>query len=428
MEENMTEQRIEHNPSFQKLKKEIAQLKKLRMLLPIMRLLGVDTSKIKSELSKIKELENQLNELISFPDEFNDIFSDHGWILSETINMNIAKEAIRTYHEHGIEQAEDVLVDYYSPDWVEDHLVLLKFLPEFKERVYLAEKACEDYKAGRYYASVLVTILLIDGWVNDLNIVEFQRRGFYAEDAKLVAWNSITAHPNGLVKLQKLFRAKRQQTRTEKITIPYRNGIVHGMDLGFDNKIVAAKNWAALFAIRDWVLKVRNEELEPQPVSEEDEKTLSEIIVELAESQENIQKLRSWEPRQIIIGNDHPKKGKPEDYEDNTPERMLVIFLDSWKQNNYGFMANCYAPMFNKKPFEIRQEYSDKILLDYELISIKDKASSVADIRVKAKLKIGDIVKSEVYKFRLILNTTNGESAYLPNENTTWGICNRKID
>ena len=54
-------------------------------------------------------------------------------------------------------------------------------------------------------------------------------------------------------------------TRAEEIQIPYRHGIVHGMDLGYNNKYVAAKCWVAALP-RDWALKVAKDEIVDQKV------------------------------------------------------------------------------------------------------------------------------------------------------------------
>ena len=105
---------------------------------------------------------------------------------------------------------------------------------------------------------------------------------------------------------------------------------------------------------------------------------------------------------------------------------MLIAFLEYWEKHNYGFMAKCYAPMYDKKPVEIRQEYGNISLINYELIEIIDQMSFMTDIRVKAVVKINDNVEQKYFEFRLTCNTKEGQSAYLPSENTAWGINNRK--
>ena len=82
-----------------------------------------------------------------------------------------------------------------------------------------------------------------------------KRRGFFAEEVDLQAWDSIAAYSKGLNVLVSIFQKGRKTTRIKPIFLPYRHGIIHGMDLGYDNKVVAAKTWAALFATRDWALR-----------------------------------------------------------------------------------------------------------------------------------------------------------------------------
>ena len=93
-----------------------------------------------------------------------------------------------------------------------------------------------------------------------------------------MAWDSISAHPKGLVKLKEVFGKTRMMTRSDEIRIPFRHGIVHGMDLGYNNKYVAAKCWATLFAVRDWIIKAARDELKPPELKPKVEKTLWESI------------------------------------------------------------------------------------------------------------------------------------------------------
>jgi hypothetical protein len=128
-----------------------------------------------------------------------------------------------------------------------------------------------------------------------------------SEGADLTAWDSMAAHDQGLERFADLFRKSRKKTRTEEISVPYRNGIMHGMDLEYDNEIVAAKCWAALFAVREWALKAENGELTPPP--EEPEPTLAEVLEKEQQIQESKKKREEWEPRDIVVGRDVPVTG-----------------------------------------------------------------------------------------------------------------------
>lgn len=57
----------------------------------------------------------------------------------------------------------------------------------------------------------------------------------------MIVSDSIAAHETGLKALARIMGRGRNRTNEEIISVPYRNGILHGRDLAFDNKVVAAK-------------------------------------------------------------------------------------------------------------------------------------------------------------------------------------------
>ena len=254
----MGNREIKDNPTFGKFKADAAKLQEARNLRHVLFSLGKDTKEIDAALIKLEEISKQAEELSLIPDKFNDLFSEHGWIFFESFDPKVAKRAIEIAEKDGTEIADAFLADYFSPAWVQNHIVQLEFILGFHERFALANKALTDYKEGRFYASTLVILSLIDGWVNTLNIAGFQRLGFFSKEVQLTAWDSIAAHPKGLMKLKETFSQPRKRTRVEEIHIPFRNGLFHGMDLGYDNKYVAAKSWAALFAVRELAIKARD--------------------------------------------------------------------------------------------------------------------------------------------------------------------------
>ena len=62
----------------------------------------------------------------------------------------------------------------------------MKGVEDYRPRYDLAEKAKEDYLAGRYHACVPVVLTIIDGIVNDI-----EQKGFFAQGVDLTAWDSI---------------------------------------------------------------------------------------------------------------------------------------------------------------------------------------------------------------------------------------------
>jgi len=147
-----------------------------------------------------------------------------------------------------------------------------------------------------------------------------------------IAWDSIAAHSTGLNVLKGIFNTGRYSTITDQITIPYRNGILHGMDLGYDNKIVAAKVWAALFAAREWAMKAEQGLLEAQPdVPPTSWKDLFSSIAELGKVK---QFHKNWLSYERILEIDNIVSDS-NIFTDGTPEHVLAQFLLFWKKGNY---------------------------------------------------------------------------------------------
>ena len=390
----MSEDEIKNNPSLRKLREDGSTfrnfLKIWPLLKPLAKILKVDTQSIDESLLKAVNLAEQVDEMTTIPDKFNDMFSEIGWILFDSMELEVAKEAITIAEKDGIENADEFLADHFSPDWVETRINWLKYINGFQSRFEMAKKALNDYKSGRFYSSTLVTLTLIDGWVSELNIIDFHRYGFFSEKSNFVAWDSIAAHPKGLMELKKLFSKSRLMTRTGVITIPYRHGIMHGMDLGYDNKFIAAKSWATLFALRDWVIKLEKGEITPPELEPEIEKSIWESIESYQRIREETERFQQWQPRRLIVGDTVPRAGERDEFPSNTPERKMVEFLNYWLKNNYGNMSECYAPMLRMNPSEVRESFQQKNLINYELIEIYDVLPFNTYIQVKVKLKNGE--------------------------------------
>lgn len=427
----MSDEEIKNNPSLRKLRHDAEGFRRFGkawpILRPVARLLGVNTEDIDRALAETVGLGTQVDEMTAIPDKFNSMFSDKGWVLFGSMELEAAQQAIEIAENEGIEEADEFLVQHFSPDWVESHLNLLKHIEGFRERFDLAELALQDYRASRYYASILVTLSLIDGWVGHMNIVDFHRRGFFSEESQLVAWDSIAAHPKGLVRLQRVFGKPRMKTRTEEIRIPFRHGIVHGMDLGYNNRHVAAKCWAALFAVRDWVIKAAQGELSPPELEPEVQKTLWESIEGFRRVRAETEQLRRWRPRRVVLGESVPPTGQAQDYPPNTPEQKIVEFLNYWLGGNYGYMARCYAPMLQISPAGVRERFEGRQLLDFELMEISDVAPNTTDVKVRLSVMMDSGDSNQVWEFRLIASTEDGDLVHIPSADSLWGITTWRI-
>ena len=423
----MEEARISDIPSFKKGLEEarnFATFKRaMPFLRPIFKLLGVDVVKMDDAFANIDDLVKQVEDLASIPDRFNDLFSARGWIIYESMNLTVAKAAIEKAEAGYVDEAETDLVNHYDAETVKFQLMRMKAVKTFRPRMALAKKALTDYEEERYHACVPVILALLDGLVNELHD---KRRGFFAQEVDLSAWDSIAGHNRGLNELSKIFKKGRQKTFTEQISIPYRNGIMHGMDLGYDNKVVAAKTWAALFAVREWALKAERGSLEEQP--EEPQLTWRDSLQQFQEIEKDKERLKRWQKREITIGVDVSNTGEPDVFEEGTPERKLAEFLMFWKAKNYGHMARCLNSTFGarakKNPGEVRAVFGQAVLKYFSFTEISDDAAAVTEISTNLIYEKNEEEKNKTVRYRLIYSDEEGKPQVRDKPGGQWGIIN----
>lgn len=422
------EPHIRDIPTIKKLLQDLENLETIKdtmpLLSPLLKQLGVDKDKIDKGLDKIGELKPSAEEMASIPDRFNDLFAKRGWIIYDLMNDEVAKAAVKKAEAGDIDGAEKDLISYYDPEKVRWNLHKMKSVQAFRARWPLAQKALIDYREERYHACVPVVFALLDGMVNELHERgRGSKKGFFAEGANLEAWDSISAHSKGLEALAGIFRKGRKKTTTEQITIPYRNGILHGMDLGYDNKVVAAKTWAALFAARDWAIKAEQGLLDPPPP--EKELTPEELTEQI--NTENAQ-LQAWKPRVVNLGQDVPSTGGPDAFESGTPERKLAEFLYYWKKCNYGHMAKHVSPDsgYDAKsmPARVREIYRSKHLGFFEYTKISDDAPAITVIQVKLFYEEYEKEIERFAQFRMINKDAKGQTSVHGTPESNWEILN----
>ena len=416
------------------------------LIKPILNRIGVDVDDLEEALSSIEEIEREVEELATLPDRFNDQFAEKGWVCYENLHIGVAKAAVELAESGDVEAAEETLVAHYNRRTIERQLNWLKQVGPFLDKaeqvveedgefVYretqsrfdLAQKALKDYDAGRYHACVPVVWALADGLAQQAHVNAHGQGGaLSSREANHEAWNSIAGHSAGLERLKGVVMTGRPTTRTEMIEIPYRNGIMHGTDLNYDNEFVAAKTWNILFAVGEWARKAEDDELAPPESEDESEftsalKQLKEAAERHEETQKSKERINEWESREIIVGKDIPTSGNPEEYNDETPEHALVTLLTKWKAENYGHMAQFFRGTDGKpeEPGFIKDQFKHTKLKSFELVNIDGKPAA-SDITIGLYIeRFGEDVVEEK-EVRMVRIADDGTAAVWGSEEGEW--------
>lgn len=398
----------------------LLSLNKLRSDIKAMKLLALFLKPDQRE--QLRNLEKQLDNMLTQTAAFNERFSSYGWCAYDSMSFALIESANDAFDKSGIEAAEQVLINYYTDDVSKIVHWIKNSSDAFFVRNNLIDRFFEDHFAGRYYASVPLALIIVDGAVNDFT----KSKGFFAEGTSVDAWDCLVGCSDGLSKLKGIFNQNRTKTNTERITLPYRNGILHGRDLNYANEYVSCKCVALMFAIADW-MKMKNSE---QTRKEKYEKSLNpppirESLLRLAENKKIREEISSWKKRSVTVGEDIPASGKVEDYAEYPYIVKIVEMLDAWKSRNYGKLSIYLQRMFSsslsagKRAGECRKIFENKILNCFEIIEVEERACALSKVVVRVSFTT-DIEKEATLVFGCVYESNSDRVGVPWRNNGNW--------
>lgn len=424
--DNNSNEKIGDNPSAKKMKESLEGMKMLKNatemglfdgLIPF----GLDKDKLSDAFSDLEELEEQMP-MLDVPDKFNEHFVERGWIAHESMNFTAMKTAVELAETGQLDEAEQVIINAYDKS-LELSVKMIQWMEEFSPRNELLKLAYDDYLAGRFHSCILMLFTIIDGFVADIKEID-GNKGFFAEGEDIYAWDSIAAHKTGLTELRKLLYQNRGKTNTEKVDIPYRNGIMHGRDLNYANKKVAIKLWSTLFSLKDGIIAIKKGK--PEEPKEFD---LRDTIQLMKDNEVRKELLDKWEPRKLEIDVDIPENGDSSEYSDNSPEKDLIEFFEYWRKDNFGKIIEKLNYRFlegdttGKIIFRLKKGiFKRKTIKDYSIISIDDDSPAISDIKVNLTIQKEDKEISKEITFRMVFERENGDIEIRGMQTGSWKI------
>ncbi|MHB0897319.1 MAG: hypothetical protein ACYC1A_07210 [Spirochaetales bacterium] len=401
--------------SISRLETKIAEMEDLLELMTLFPNIINNPQKVENTKASLNKLKQEIIELKNVPDEFNKIFAQYGWIAYDSLNNDFMKSEIQLAKEDKIEAAIEKFKEYYDFDRIKFEIVLFNRIEETRIRLPIIENAFVDYQEKRLYAVIPIILMMIDGIVNDIN-----GKGFHSENQEFDAWESITTIDNGIEVIGRIFRKGRYKTRIETIEEPYRNGILHGIDLGYANEKVALKAWHYLFVVRDWATAKKNEETRIAKFKNEQEPQDMERVVKTIENNDAVRReLDEWKPRIVdddYINNINLDKRK---IIADTPEKTVSEFIYWLSKKNFKELANLFWKNSfyddSKKIAEIKERYQNISIGKYVFKSIITEAPVFTEILIACNANMK-------YTFRMVYESINDDVAIPSLKNGLWKI------
>jgi hypothetical protein len=330
----------------------------------------------KGERRKFDELETQLRSMCDTVDRFYDTLGPRNWIFHEYLPV----DDIKGWLDDGTTEAvEEKLITYYqNRDTLERNVQLAcRSLPAMHRRLPLIQLAMDDYFAERHYSTVHLLLSVMDGFVNEFETV---RRGLHAREIEeLDASNTVVAHHMGLAKAHTTFRRAKSKTTDEPVFELYRNGIVHGSILNYNNEIVASKAWNRLFAVADWAMAREKEKIPAKA-----KPTWRELFTGLVDLDRHRKALDAWQPQALHTGD--------EDLENHPAYLACHDFLILWRRKNYKGMSELISHTAHKTYpkqmiVKVRQRYERRTLGEFEIVEVHNSAPAVCEVTVNVTVE-----------------------------------------
>jgi hypothetical protein len=410
--------KISGNPSAKKLLDQIQAVEAFKGFFESLPFASTLLPGAGEHLVAFNEIKKQADVLL-VPDRFNDTFAQQGWIAYESMSLDAMLKAMEIEKEEGLTAGEVFLADQYDEDTLRFSIMRCSGHAEFRKRLRLIGLAKDDYLAERYHACVPLLLALLDGLVSDIS----KHVGFFAEGADMTAWDSIAAHETGLKSLAKIMGRGRNRTNEESISIPYRNGILHGRELAFDNKIVAAKCWAALFSIRDWAGALADGKAQPK---DEKETSWSELFQQIADTEQTKKALAEWKPRSVADIKHLPCDGRPDSLPEGTPERTVAEFLANWCNQRYGPMAEVLLDYLDspkgKKAGNAKRDFGCRVPTAYRVIEISEQTPAISQVEVDLVLLKEQATETVRVSVRLVYSDATNDAVIWGHGAGSWKI------
>jgi hypothetical protein len=307
------------------------------------------------------------------------------------------------------EEAEQSLIEMYKDAEALDlNIRMLWRFGAMRERRDLIDRARTDYIEGRCYSTVLVLLAVMDGFVNDLDPA--RRRGLHTRTPdEMQAWDSVVGHHQGLTNAHETFTRTFKRVSNEPVHELYRNGIVHGVLVNFDNDVVATKAWNRLFAVADWAKSLERAEVpaEPRP-------RWRDLFRQIDENARTKKALGSWTPHTV-------ESGDPEFITDPV-FAATVEYLDAWSARNYGAMAHLVASILAEDTHGqtagmLRDGYDHLALSSYSVGTLDFTAPAVCEVAIRVVIN-GD---ERAARVRWIRERSDGSPA-TPSQEGEWRL------
>jgi hypothetical protein len=393
-------------------------IEQFEALRPLAKLLSMFDSDIEERLREAESQFIDVNQLKVNLDLFAKTYSRLGWTIYDRLSVKIIETALSSSTEEG----EAALTAYHL-----DSDNLLFFGYRFSTAHYepwrlIYERAVERTAAGDYLSAIPLVLGMIDGICTTST-----GKHPFSGGTDAPVFDSQTSGPGGLPEGLALLGSTRRKFDAEPIAVPFRHGIVHGLNPNYGNPIVAAKAFNLLQAMIDYFDRKRDEAQRLAEAAEEQKAAdIREIVGNRCRAMETLRLTDEWRARPSLEKILLASSEAPTDLPIHTPEKLATEYLNWFAAKNYGALAKATVDFPNRpigyRAGRLRDDLKEITTTRWTITGIEDTSAAMSRVTVSLEGQLNGQTWGGEHNMRLIFADENYEAMVRGQPGGTWFV------
>lgn len=365
-------------------------MEQYKTLKPLAGLIGIFSKDAGASIKDLSSSVDDFRKLQRTMDEFKSRFGPIGWAAFDSISSTHVIDATTA---ETIEEAELILTDYLLKGSELEFLGYKFNSDKYGSWKELYDRAAERVLAEDYLSAVPLIFMMIDG----ICLKFFQRHPFSGAADEEV-FDTYTSGPDALEKAYALLGSTRRKINDDPISIPYRHGIIHGVDTNYGHRTVTAKAINILRATLDYVQASESEEARIEDAVKEQTPTKwGDVFATIKRTGELNKAMEAWEARPPVKNETLAQNGTAHSFGDNSPEAKAADNLDAIIAKNYGALASASIiwteGSLGKKAGRMRADFADLEITEWTITGYTDTASAATNVEALIKgTRLGEAI------------------------------------
>ncbi len=370
---------------------------------PLAKFLGFFSRKLRMQFEEIERQINHVQQMRENSNLFAIRYSSLGWVNYDRLSIEI----VATVLEMPIDEGESKLTEYHLD------LNSLRFLgnrfstSHFEPWRTLYERAVERAGAEDYLSAIPLVLIIIDGICTTLT-----GKHPFSGGADAPVFDSQTSGPGGLPDGLALLGSIRRKLDVSPISVPFRHGIVHGLNPNYGGPMVAAKAFNLLQATVDYFDR-RRDETQRIAKAAEDQKPfdLSELGRSLRRNAATRAAIESWRARPVVSGVVLASWQGAASLPSGSPEALAAEYLAMLVTKNYGALAKATVDYpkrsISYRAGRLRQDLKDITVTRWVVTGVEDTAPATSSVMARLEGRLNDRTWSAEQAMRLIFTDSD---------------------